>query len=410
MEYNDSLGNLKLYLEPRNPSRLSEKVPTPPYDLSSNQEDPFLDASKPAAVKLTRSDIPLREQQQQQLPRATTFASSNYSRSPGDVPRDDSNYSFASYVPSQDELALPPRFPRVYTTESFVDSSHGDMSEYDYTRATSNLRAVFVGLEPLSPEQSDEYLPPRLQPSNPLKDSMSSSLTNFDQIVNAARDGSSPLIEDSLPHHVYDGGFVPQNSSSPLHDGSSTPLRPQHSDEPVPITPANYPAVNPQIRRLAGGAQSKIYRSSPYSLNRDVRLREASKQQETHLNQERARDDTLRVSYQGVPHLRPSPVALRVAAQLVRDSPAGQLPIGPQAVLRSKLFWVGVVISNIAIISTAAAITSIVSHKNAFTNDYTMGTKKVFWLTISLIGIFAGTIVAVLAYIRKMGYCGNMQV
>jgi hypothetical protein len=214
----------------------------------------------------------------------------------------------------------------------------------------------------------------------------SSTITTFDHVIDAA------------------GGL-----SSNLHD--ATPRRPAPAN--VPYTPSNYNNTQPNLKRLAGGHNPRT-KSSSYSLNKEVRLREAAKQQDTLLRQERNRDSSRRVSnglsYHDVPRLRPSPIALKVAAQLIRDSPAGKLPVGPQAVLHSKSFWTGIIMVESGLMSTTAVISAIVHDRNDFINGAGAGANpKIFWLVISIILLIFGFIISGLAYIRKMGYHGNTE-
>jgi hypothetical protein len=162
------------------------------------------------------------------------------------------------------------------------------------------------------------------------------------------------------------------------------------------------------LRTLAGGYNPQD-NWSIYSLNRDVRLHEAAKQQDVLLAQERAHDLSMRIPFPATPTLRPSPIALRVAAQLIRDSPAGQLPIGAQAVLHSKSFWAGLSIAEVGLISMSAAITTIVHAGTIYQDEPAGGTGGIFWLTISIVALLGGGTVAGVAFIRKMGYCVNLQ-
>lgn len=171
-------------------------------------------------------------------------------------------------------------------------------------------------------------------------------------------------------------------------------------------TPANL-GTHPVFRKISGGYTAHT-KSSSYSLNREVRLREAAKQNEILLNTERA-NDAIRIHIAAMPTLRPSPIALKVAAQLIRDSPAGRLPVGPQAVLHSKSFWSGLVITQTGLISMTAAITKIVHDGDIYQNGSQAGTASIFWLTISIVAVLGGMIVGGISFCRKMGYWINSQ-
>lgn len=173
-----------------------------------------------------------------------------------------------------------------------------------------------------------------------------------------------------------------------------------------PFTPAN-PGTHPALKKISGGYKAHT-KSSSYSLNREVRLREAAKQSELLLSAERAHDAN-RIHIAAMPTLRPSPIALKVAAQLIRDSPAGKLPVGPQAVLHSKSFWSAVVITQIGLISMTAAITKIVHDGDIYQNGSQAGTASIFWLTISIVAVLGGMIVGGVSFCRKMGYWVSSQ-
>jgi hypothetical protein len=204
----------------------------------------------------------------------------------------------------------------------------------------------------------------------------------------------------SSPQSIYENPFNDPHPHTQLHFSSpATDITPMRALPNAPFTPSNQ-NLRPPTDGYNSGASG-----STYSLSREVRLREAAKQHDILLSQERNRDQSDRYLVNTIPILHPSPIALKVAAQLIRDSPAGKLPIGSQAVLSSKSFWGGLAITQIGLISLTAAVTATVRNPSSYGLDAAVGTANIFWLSVSIVAVLGGGVLTATAYLRKMGYC-----
>ncbi|KAG4440906.1 hypothetical protein IFR05_003596 [Cadophora sp. M221] len=127
---------------------------------------------------------------------------------------------------------------------------------------------------------------------------------------------------------------------------------------------------------------------SATSLAREALARESARRQDILLEAERAKHVSTSSSQPNLqePHLRPSPSALRVAAELIRARDAN-VSYGAQAVLTSPAFWVAILGVEVGLVSTSAAIAVIIEADQQGDKAY-VGAGRVFWLVISIV-VFA---------------------
>ncbi|KAH6707698.1 hypothetical protein BKA61DRAFT_580207 [Leptodontidium sp. MPI-SDFR-AT-0119] len=124
---------------------------------------------------------------------------------------------------------------------------------------------------------------------------------------------------------------------------------------------------------------------SATSLAREALARESARRQDILLEAERAKHISTSSSQPNLqePHLRPSPSALRVAAELIRARDAS-VSYGARAVLTSSAFWVAILGVEVGLVSTSAAIAVIIEAGQRGDKAY-VGAGRVFWLVISIV-------------------------
>ncbi|KAH7380900.1 hypothetical protein BKA64DRAFT_224037 [Cadophora sp. MPI-SDFR-AT-0126] len=133
---------------------------------------------------------------------------------------------------------------------------------------------------------------------------------------------------------------------------------------------------------------------------------ESAHRQDALLAIERAKANNLQPNL-SEPHLRPSPSAVRLAAELHNARDAKDV-YHSHAVLTSTPFWVAVVWVQCGLVSTTAAVT-VVLEERMNGNKAKMGNGRVFWLTGSIIVIVVGIGVAFTIWMRKKGSFGGDQ-
>ncbi|KAK0100524.1 hypothetical protein ONS95_006985 [Cadophora gregata] len=109
------------------------------------------------------------------------------------------------------------------------------------------------------------------------------------------------------------------------------------------------------------------------------------------------------------PQLRPSPSAIRLAAELIRARDAKNV-YHSHVVLTSMPFWVGVIWAQCGLVSTTAAVAVVLEDRQNGTKA-NIGNSKIFWLTLSTVALVLGCGITSFIWIRKKGagFCGSDQ-
>ncbi|KAL2062934.1 hypothetical protein VTL71DRAFT_6006 [Oculimacula yallundae] len=234
---------------------------------------------------------------------------------------------------------------------------------------------------------------------------------------------------DPIPHvqvQDEDSPSTPLPRTTPLHTQNHTPgISPQylhpHSFSPqssfAPTPPPKLPfrtsnrwttlsSIGSRIK-LPPGLQSHASASasrSNTSLVREALARDSARRQDLLLASERAKLTSYSQADLQEPHLRPSPSALRVAAELMRARDAN-VNYGAQAVLKSPGFWVAILGAQAGLISMSAAIAVIIEADRRGETAY-VGAGRVFWLVVSVIIFLVSAGVVWGFWLRKSGVTG----
>ncbi|CZT07926.1 uncharacterized protein RAG0_13199 [Rhynchosporium agropyri] len=269
-----------------------------------------------------------------------------------------------------------------------------------------------TGLKSSSSKSTRSTVPPSYRTSTSL---VSSADGHAMKMPNAIANINANPFADPVPRvQIQDehGPSTPLPHSTPSYNQNhtagvgiqpiSSPYR-SFAPTPPPKSPSHAPgsnrwtSISSVTNRIHLGVNSSANRSNN-SLAREALARDSAIRQDMLLANERAK--SLQPSLQD-PHLRPSPSAIRVAAELIRAREAN-VAFGAHDVVKSPLFWIAVLGVQVGLVSTSAAIAVIIETDRRGERAY-VGTGRAFWLVISLL-VFSVSVVAVWTiWLRRSG-------